>query len=359
MGCGRRGLKHALAERKEVIALADEAVRSGCRQSQVCAALGVNERTLQRWRFSGEHGDRRQGPLSTPSHKLTEQEREKIVSIASCTTYCNMTPWQIVPKLADEGDYIASEASFYRVLRENNLSTHRGSAKPKTHKKPTEHSATGPNELWSWDITYLSSQVRGKFFFLYLILDIFSRKIVGFSVHENESSELASNLITTACENECVDENEVTLHSDNGSPMKGATMLATLQRLGVIPSFSRPSVSNDNPYSESMFKTLKYCPQYPGKPFASIEEAHHWVEEFVHWYNTSHLHSGIKYVTPTTRHGGDDKAILSKRAEVYEKARIANPNRWSRNTRNWQPITEVFLNPKKSNNNITQHLKSA
>ena len=348
MGSGRRGLKYALDERKELITLTDEAINSGCRQNQACKVLGTTARTLQRWRRSSdEQGDRRQGPLTVPPHKLTEQERKKIISIASSATYCNMTPWQIVPNLADKGDYIASEASFYRVLEANNLSTHRGLAKPKTHKKPTAHSATCPNQLWSWDITYLSTLIKGKFFFLYLILDIYSRKIVGFSVHEDELSELASNLIADACEKEGINKNEVTLHSDNGSPMKGATMLATLQKLGVIPSFSRPSVSNDNPYSESMFKTLKYCPQYPSKPFASPEEARIWVEEFVQWYNTSHLHSGIKYVTPSSRHEGLDKMILAKRSAVYEKARLAKPNRWSRKTRNWQSVAEVFLNPQK------------
>lgn len=175
-------------------------------------------------------------------------------------------------------------------------------------------------------------------------MDIYSRKITGFRVHDCESMEHASVLVEDICVSKRILKDQLILHSDNGGAMKGATMLATLQRLGVVPSFSRPRVSDDNPYSESLFKTLKYCPEYPSKPFASIEEASKWVEEFVNWYNNEHLHSGIKFVTPASRHAGRDKAILEKRKEIYEQAKIKNPNRWSRGIRNWSKIEEVFLN---------------
>ena len=138
---------------------------------------------------------------------------------------------------------------------------------------------------------------------------------------------------------------EVVLHSDNGSPMKGATMLATMQKLGVVPSFSRPSVSNDNPFSESLFKTLKYVPSYPSKPFESLEEVRRWVEIFADWYNYSHHHSGLKFVTPAQRHNGGDIAILEYRKSVYEKARKQHPERWSGEIRNWDHETVVMLNP--------------
>jgi transposase InsO family protein len=175
-------------------------------------------------------------------------------------------------------------------------------------------------------------------------MDIYSRKIVGWRVHECESMEYSARLVEEICLREGILENQVVLHSDNGGAMKGATMLATLQRLGIIPSFSRPSVSDDNPFSESLFKTLKYCPQYPSKPFSSTDDANGWVEEFVHWYNEVHLHSGIKFVTPSSRHAGKDLAILNARKKVYEEARLKNPNRWSRGIRNWEKIEEVFLN---------------
>ncbi|MEW7983321.1 MAG: integrase core domain-containing protein, partial [Candidatus Sedimenticola endophacoides] len=174
----------------------------------------------------------------------------------------------------------------------------------------------------------------------------FLTAIYSWEVHESETAENVSLLIRKACLAEGISESGLVLHSDNGSPMKGATMLATLQRLGVVPSFSRPSVSNDNPYSESLFGTMKYTPAFPSKPFESIDAAREWVHEFVHWYNEEHRHSGIKFVTPTQRHNGTDQSVLSNRAAVYEAARRKNPERWSRNTRNWQPVGEVWLNPK-------------
>ena len=170
---------------------------------------------------------------------------------------------------------------------------HRGIAREKTHHKPKELMATQPNQVWSWDITYLATTVAGKFFYLYLFLDIFSRKIVGFDIFEQESAEYAATIVSKAYGSEGIQAGEVTLHSDNGNPMKGCTMLVMLQRLGIVPSFSRPSVSNDNPFSESLFRTLKYCPQYPSKPFSSIEEAKAWMVKFVDWYNNVHQHIPI------------------------------------------------------------------
>ena len=233
-------------------------------------------------------------------------------------------------------------------MREEKLLTHRSKSSPRVNKKPEELVAVGPNQLWSWDITYLKAAIKGTYFYLYLPMDIFSRKIVHWEVHESENAELSSRMIHKACAINNIGPKQIVLHSDNGGPMKGATMLATLQRLGVAPSFSRPSVSNDNPYSESLFKTLKYCPQFPERGFAAIEEARAWVEKFVHWYNHLHLHSGIRFVSPASRHDGVDAAILNRRHEVYLEARLKNQNRWSRQTRNWTRINVVELNPGKA-----------
>ena len=189
-----------------------------------------------------------------------------IIAVSTSPRFRDLSASQIVPILADAGVYIASEASFYRVLRENKLLVHRNKAKPSVNSKPKEYVVTGPNQVWSWDITYLRSSVRGTFYYLYLVVDIWSRMIVGWAVHEEESAELASALIVEACLRHGVDSEKLTLHSDNGGPMKGATMLATLQWLGIVPSFSRPSVSDDNAYSEALFKTLKYRPEYPSAP---------------------------------------------------------------------------------------------
>jgi transposase InsO family protein len=247
----------------------------------------------------------------------------------------------------DDGQYYASESSFYRVLRAENQLAHRGRAKAPQSRPPREHVATGPNQVFSWDITYLPTAVRGRFFYLYMVMDVWSRKVMGWAVHEQESSELAAELMTGICADHRLDAKKIVLHSDNGGPMKGATMLATLQRLGVMPSFSRPRVSDDNPFSEALFRTLKYCSWYPSMPFGSLEQATEWVTSFVAWYNTQHRHSGIRFVTPEERHSGRETAILADREEVYRRARAKNPERWTRQTRNWTPITEVRLNPPK------------
>jgi len=337
----------SIGDRKQCIELVKEAEALGARRAASCDILEVSLRTLQRWEEHPERGDQRNGPKSPAAHSLTEQEKQMIVEVANSTQYVDLSPWQIVSKLADSGRYIASESSFYRVMKKNNLLSHRSKSKPRERHRPKDLIAKNPNEVWSWDITYLKSPVKGVYYYLYLIEDVFSRMIVGWSIEEVESADHAARLIDKTCKTWGIQKNKLYLHSDNGSPMKGATMLATLQRLGVIPSFSRPSVSNDNPYSESLFKTLKYRPSYPDGAFSGLDEAKEWVLRFVNWYNTEHLHSGIKFVTPHSRHLGLDKNILEKRVKVYEKAKALNPLRWSCRIRDWSKINEVSLNPKK------------
>lgn len=304
--------------------------------------MGISLKTYERW--LKKPCDQRQGPLTAPANKLSEFERARVLEFATSKEYCDLPPCQIVPKLADKGEYVASESTFYRILKEEKMLTHRGKSKPHSTNKPRPLTAVGPNEVWSWDITYLRSTVKGQFYYLYMFMDVFSRKIVGWDVHESEGMSYSSKLIANIYENENVKKGQVVLHSDNGGSMKGATMLATLQKLGIVPSFSRPSVSNDNPFSESLFKTIKYCPQFPSKPFSSIKAAKLWVEEFVQWYNCEHLHSGIKFVTPLSRHEGIDIEILKQRKIIYEKAKQKNPNRWSCETRNWNRAEKVYLN---------------
>jgi transposase InsO family protein len=285
--------------------------------------------------------------MSAPPNKLSEPERDRVLAIVNSPEFRDLSPKQIVPALADRDEYIASEASVYRILRKEKLQSHREKSHPPTKRyKPNEYVATGPNQVWTWDISYLKSPVRGIFFYLYMAVDVWSRKIVAAAVHTEESSEHASALLAEAYRLEGVVPGALVIHMDNGSPMKGATLVATLQKLGVMTSYSRPSVSNDNPYSESLFRTLKYRPVYPSGPFESIEAARRWVGEFVSWYNTSHLHSSIRFVTPTDRHSGRHVQRLERRREVYEAARARNPERWTGNIRNWDPIKEVVLNPK-------------
>lgn len=341
-------------DRQIAIDLIDGAVTAGARRFKACAVLEVDIRTLQRWRkaVAEQHGlvDRRKAESAkrTPSNKLSDEEREAILTVSNQVEFQSLPPSQIVPRLADKGEYVASESSFYRVLREADQVHRRGRSNPvRTVSRPEGFLATGPNQVWSWDITFLASSIRGSFYRLYLVLDIFSRKIVAWEVHENESAEHASVMIRKACLAEGIHLSGLVLHADNGGPMKGATMLATLQKLGIVPSFSRPSVSDDNPYSESLFRTLKYVPAYPSKPFESIEAARQWVHGFAQWYNDEHRHSAVRYVTPSQRHRGEDSDLLEQRKAVYESARQQNPGRWSGKTRNWNLVEEVWLNPPK------------
>jgi transposase InsO family protein len=328
----------------------DEARAAGARVSRACEVLEISARTLQRWREQGEvkaDGRKSAGVRREPANKLCEHERREILDIANTLQFAHVPPSRIVPALADHGRYIASESSFYRVLREAKQLAHRGKAKPATRRRPQPLQADAANQLWSWDITYLATTVKGVFFYLYLIVDVFSRKIVGWEVYESESAEQAAKVFRKAHLREGVAGDTLVLHSDNGAPMKGATMLATLHRLGVTPSFSRPSVSDDNPYSESLFKTLKYHPGFPDQPFDSLEEARQWVAGFEHWYNDVHLHSALRFVTPGQRHRGEDIAILAQRHMLYEAAKTLRPDRWSGSTRNWEPEKIVYLNPGK------------
>lgn len=255
-----------------------------------------------------------------------------------------MPPSRIVPRLADEGIYLASESTFYRILKAHGQGQRRGRARaPGRPKPPTSHTATAANHVWSWDITYLPSPVRGQYYYLYLFEDLYSRKAVAWEVHAEENGALAAGLVQRAVMAEQCWRRPLVLHSDNGSPMKPSTLLAKLHDLGITPSRGRPRVSNDNPYSESLFRTLKYCPQWPEQGFADLDAARAWVRDFIAWYNHEHRHSRIRFVTPAQRHRGEDHALLAKRHTLYEGARAKNPQRWSGQTRNWEPMRAVAL----------------
>jgi len=343
-----------------IINLIDKAVESGARLNKAADIMGLSARSIIRWRKQSGGQDQRKGPLKAPANKLSEQQRQQILDTANSASFRDLSPKQIVPKLADQGVYLASESTFYRVLKEHKMLTHRQASKPAVNHRPKEHVATGPRQVWSWDITYLQTSVKGMFFYLYMIVDVWSRKVIAAQVFAEESMDHSSMLLAHACMIHGVQPDKLVLHSDNGAPMKGATMLATLHKLGVEPSFSRPSVSNDNPYSESLFRTMKYRPEYPSKPFGDIEQAQSWVDGFVFWYNTQHMHSSIRYVTPDDRHFGREEHILANRRKVYEKARSRNPNRWSKNIRNWNPVHQVWLNPeKKDETSEMRRLKKA
>jgi putative transposase len=310
--------------------------------------VGLAQRTVQRWQAQGGGDDLRRGPNSTPRSKLSAGEEERMLELANSKEFHDVSPRQFVPTLADREEYYASESAFYRLLRRHGLLHHRARSRPPKHR-PRALTATGPNQVYTWDITYLRSRVRGVYYYLYLVVDIWSRRVVGWAIHDCESGELAAALVERICADNPKCDSLLWLHSDNGAAMKSAPLLAKLKALGISTSFSRPSVSNDNPYSEALFRTLKYRPSFPSRPFAHISAAIAWVERFVDWYNTKHLHSAIKFVTPDDRHFGRHFKILSARSRVYAAARRLHPERWSGKTRNWEPIRVVCLNPEYDN----------
>ena len=335
-------------DRRNAVELIEEARAGGARLEPACETLGITARTYQRWTCGGEVGcdGRPDAVRPEPGNRLSVTERERILAVCHKPEYASLPPGQIVPSLADQGVYIASESTFYRVLHAADEQHHRGrSNKPRHSSPPKGYCATRPNQIWTWDITYLPTLVRGLFFYLYMILDVFSRKIVGWEVHHSENSFNAAVLVEKTVWAEGCILNPPVLHADNGSAQKGFTLRAKLEALGISASYSRPRVSNDNPFSESLFRTVKYRPQYPAGGFDLIEVARDWVKRFVYWYNHEHRHSAIRFVTPAQRHTGEDLKILDARRRVYEQAKAGSPERWTGNTRNWNYIAEVWLNP--------------
>lgn len=337
-----------LEHRQQLIGRVRQACQDGATLSRACAVAGISVHSWYRWQQAGVVcADLR--PLverPAPANKLSVEERQAVLALCNSPRFDSVPPSQIVPILADEGRYVASESTLYRVLRAAGQVRHRGrAAKAVRVAKPTSYTARAPNQVWSWDVTWLPSGVLGKYYKLYLIEDIFSRYPVGWEVHEDETGELAAELLQrSVLAQRCVLQ-PLVLHADNGAPMKSYTLKAKMETLGVTASHSRPRVSNDNPYSESLFRTLKYWPSWPRKGFASLDAARHWVKRFIDWYSFEHRHSGIQFVTPAQRHAGLDKTLLAKRRKVYQAARTARPERWSGETRNWAWNNAVQLNP--------------
>ena len=350
------------SDRRQTIELIETAREAGARLIPTCQVLAISVRTFQRWTKTGSIcKDQRPATIRPiPANKLTSEERQSVLDVCHQKENASMPPSQIVPKLADQGQYIASESSFYRILHEANEQHHRGrSQKPRKSTPPKGFCATGPNQVWTWDITWLPASIRGMFFYLYMIVDVFSRKVVGWEVFDRECSGNAAGFVYKAVLAEGCILKPLVLHSDNGSSQKGSTLNAKLESLGIMASFSRPRVSNDNPYSEALFRTCKYRPGYPKSGFEMIEDSRRWVNQFVFWYNHIHRHSAIRFVTPNQRHRGEDRQILQHRQLVYKKAKSQNANRWSGTTRNWDYIDQVWLNPPKMNSDTVTHLNAA
>lgn len=316
-----------LEDRRTLATEIASACAAGARLAPACALAGIDARTLQRWTAGGgpAREDRRpEAVRPTPSHALSAAERARIVEIANTPRFADVPPARIVPALAGEGVYVASEASFHRVLRDHGQMRRRGRARPpRSCGPPSTHVATAPGQVWCWDVTFLSAQVQGRWFYLFLILDLYSRKIVGFEVHDSDAAEHAAHLVrrTALAEGVHAMPARPVLHGDNGASLKATTVLAMLHWLGIAPSYSRPRVSDDNAFAEALFRTAKYRPEFPSTGFADLDAARHWAAAFVHWYNHEHRHSAIRYVTPAERHAGQDRALLAARHGLYEAAR--------------------------------------
>lgn len=336
----------ALPQRRELVAQVRAAQASGARLEAACAELGISARTWQRWTSCGgvAADGRPDARRPTPANKLSPAEQRTVLATCMQPRFADLPPTQIVPILADENRYLASESTFYRLLHTRGAQHHRGRQRRRDRKPPTQHVARRPNEVWCWDVTYLPSPVRGQFFYLYAVIDLFSRKLVAWEVHAAENGDLAAALIERARWREHLAGRPLILHADNGAAQRSFTLYAKLQELGITPSHSRPSVSDDNAFIESWFRTLKYMPAYPSKGFADIEQARHWVMRFIGWYNGEHRHREIGFVTPNQRHSGQSAAILARRREVYRAAQRARPERWSGDIRGWTQPDHVHLN---------------
>lgn len=347
---GRRGRMIPLEDRISSIDLIREAVTHGARKIKACEALEISVRTCQRWEKDCSP-DKRKGASKQVPRKLSSEESQEVLDISCSERFKDLTPYEIVPILAEEGRYIASESTFYRILREEKLLHHRKNSKPNSRTgRPPELKATGPNQVWSWDITWLRSEVSGIFYYCYMIKDIWKKNIVGWEIHDYESADIASDMFKRLKMK--YNLKGIRLHSDNGNPMRGSTMIITLHNLGIIPSFNRPRVSTDNPFIESLFCTMKYTAGYPGR-FKSLTHAREWMSEFVNWYNTRHRHSAIGYVTPEQRGSGIDLEIFKKRNKTISDARKRHPERWGKKVRLWKNKDVVILNPNvKENNNL-------
>jgi transposase InsO family protein len=279
-------------------------------------------------------------------HRFSDEERKRLIETVNHPRFADLHPAQIVAILAEEKDYVGSESSIYRIMRQEGLLNHRGrSRSPRQKREAPVLEASGVHQVLVWDITLLPGAVKGQYYYLYMVMDVWSRRILGVEAHEQETGDHARGFFARVIRDEGIDKDSATvLHSDNGAPMRSYTLAAKLAELGVKRSFSRPGVSNDNAFAESLFRTMKYHESYPHRRFRDLLSVRTWVDGFVDWYNNEHRHSGIKYVTPNQRHYGQAEEICNRRQQTYEKAREMNPRRWSRHLRDWSQPKKVQIN---------------
>lgn len=297
-----------------------------------CAALAVPRSSLYRARPTSNGPE---APVSAPATRpappraLSPTEQTQVREVLNSERFQDLAPREVYAELLDEERYLCSISTMYRILAEHaEVRERRNQLRHPAYHKP-ELLATGPNQVWSWDITKLRGPSKGVYYYLYVIIDIYSRYVVGWLIAEVESAELAEQLIAETCAKQGVPRAQLTLHADNGSPMIAKTVAILLTDLGVAKSHSRPHVSNDNPYSEAQFKTLKYRPDYPDR-FGSLADARQWARSFFAWYNEQHHHSGLGLLTPALVHTGQAETVRHKRQAVLWQAYQAHPERFTK-----------------------------
>ncbi len=310
--------------------------------SALCNALDIPRASFYRAQTPKA---RTPSPRPTPKHALTTKERDIVLNTLNSNKYVDLPPTQIYAKLLDDGQYLCSARTMYRILEDNNQVRERRHIIDRTQFKKPELIATKPNQVWSWDITKLKGPVAWTYFYLYVIIDIFSRYVVGWLVADREAASLAKLLIDETCCRQSILPDQLTIHSDRGSSMKSKVVAQLYADLGITKSFSRPSVSNDNPYSESQFKTMKYRPEFPDR-FGAIQDTRAFCHPYFDWYNNDHQHSGIGFYTPADVHFGRVESLREIRQTTLDAAFLARPDRFKgkRPTAPKPPDT-VWINP--------------
>lgn len=292
-----------------------------------CSALGVSRATFYR-RHKPVEGPK--APRPKPARALSEEEQERVLGVLHQKRFMDKAPRQVYARLLDEGKYLCSTSTMYRILRgAEEIRERRNQVRHPVYTKP-ELLATGPNQVWSWDITKLKGPRRWEHYHLYVIIDIFSRCVVGWMIAECESDVLAQRFIAETLSKHSTSRDQLTIHADRGSAMTSKAVAQLLADMGVAKTHSRPHTSNDNPYSEAQFKTLKYHPKFPER-FGSLEDARSYCREFFRWYNEEHYHSGIALLTPGIVHLGLAGAVIARRSQVLAAAYEAHPERFVRN----------------------------
>jgi putative transposase len=308
--------------------------------SAACRALGMPRSSFYRAR----QPKRDPKPRPTPERALQPEEKEQVLQVLNSEPFQDSAPREVYATLLDQDTYLCSWRTMYRILNESQLvCERRNQLRHPPYSKP-ELLATAPNQLWSWDITKLRGPVKWTYYYLYVILDVYSRYVPGWLIAECESAHLAKQLIAETCAKQGIVPGQLTLHADRGSAMKSRSVALLLADLGVTKTHSRPYVSDDNPYSEAQFKTMKYRPAYPER-FGSIQDARAWARPFFHWYNHEHHHSGLALLTPATVHYGQAQAVLERRQETLRAAYVAHPERFVRGVPKPPSLpTEVWIN---------------